>query len=73
MCFNCIIKSLVFLLGRNRHSEKIKVVSIETLKQTLSLRNQYHRFIMAFAGGKQYCCDVYTCLIESVYAFKRVP
>ena len=48
--FNCIIgntkliqyrfiKSCVFQLGRISHSEKIKVVSIEHLKQKLSLDN----------------------------------
>ena len=49
-CFNCIIgntklihhrfiKSFVFQLSRISHSEKIKVVSIEHLKQNLSLDN----------------------------------
>ena len=49
-CFNCIngntnliqhrfIKSFVFQLCRISHSEKIKVVSIEHLKQKLSLGN----------------------------------
>ena len=33
------IKSFVFQLGRFRHSEKIKVVCIEHLKQKLSLDN----------------------------------
>ena len=48
--FNCIIrntkliqhrfiKSLVFQFGRNSHSEKNKVVSIEPLKQTLRMGN----------------------------------
>ena len=58
--FNCIthnakliqhqfIKSLVCQLGRIIHSEKKdKDVSIEHLKQTLSLRNQKRRSIMAF-------------------------
>ena len=31
--------SLVFQLGRNAHSEKIKVASFELSKQTLSLGN----------------------------------
>ena len=54
MYFNCIIgstkliqhqfiKSFVFQLGRISHSEKIKVVSIEHLKQKLSLDNNYRR------------------------------
>ena len=49
-CFNCIfgntkliehrfIKPFVFQLCRISHSEKIKVVFIEHLKQTLSLYN----------------------------------
>ena len=48
--FNCIvgntkliqhgfIKSFVFQIGRISHSEKIKVISIEHLKQKLSLEN----------------------------------
>ena len=50
MCFNCIIgntkliqhrfiKYFVFQFGRIRHSEKIKAVFIEHLKQKLSLDN----------------------------------
>ena len=53
-CFNCIIgntkliqhrfiKSFVFLIGRISHSEKIKVVSIEHLKQKCNLDNNFRR------------------------------
>ena len=54
MCYNCIIgntkliqhrfiKSFVFQLCRISHSEKNKVVSIEHLKQKLSLDNNQRR------------------------------
>ena len=49
------IKSFVFQLGQISQFEKIKVFSIEHLKQKLSLITTNVIVIMTFTSQKQYC------------------
>ena len=52
MIQNRFIKYLVSQLGRNSHSQKIKVVLDEPLKQTLSLGNHQRRLYNSVCKSK---------------------